>query len=85
MRGLIRRTPECALHVHVGMPDPETARSGSSTALRAHLPLLQALGGELALLVRRGLGPRERARSRSCAPIRAAGYRASFSELGRVR
>src|SRR3954452_4746949 len=25
MRGLIRRTPECALHVHVGMPDPETA------------------------------------------------------------
>ena len=25
MRGLMRRTPECALHVHVGMPDPETA------------------------------------------------------------
>ena len=22
MRGLIQRTPECALHVHVGMPDP---------------------------------------------------------------
>src|SRR5262249_34443305 len=25
MRGLIQRTPECALHIHVGMPDPETA------------------------------------------------------------
>src|SRR6185503_10088716 len=25
MRGLMRRTPECALHVHVGMPDEETA------------------------------------------------------------
>ena len=25
MRGLIKRTPECALHVHVGVPDPDTA------------------------------------------------------------
>src|SRR3954451_6984568 len=24
LRGLLRRTPTCALHVHVGMPDPET-------------------------------------------------------------
>jgi glutamate---cysteine ligase / carboxylate-amine ligase len=36
------RTPPCGLHVHVGMPDPETAvRVGN--ALRCHLPLLQAL------------------------------------------
>jgi carboxylate-amine ligase len=36
------RTPPCGLHVHVGMPDPETAvRVGN--ALRYHLPLLQAL------------------------------------------
>jgi len=42
MRGLMRRTPTCALHIHVGMPDPETAIRACN-ALRAHLPLLQAL------------------------------------------
>ena len=25
MRGLIKRTPECALHVHVAMPSPDAA------------------------------------------------------------
>jgi carboxylate-amine ligase len=40
--GLIRRTPECALHVHVGMPDPESAVRVLN-ALRAELPLLQGL------------------------------------------
>lgn len=43
MRGLIRRTPECALHVHVGMPDPEAAVA-ASTGLREALPLIQGLG-----------------------------------------
>lgn len=42
MRGLIRRTPECALHVHVGMPDAETAIRVFNR-LRHWLPLLQAL------------------------------------------
>jgi carboxylate-amine ligase len=42
MRGLVERTPTCALHVHVGMPDPETAIAVYNR-LRAHLPLLQAL------------------------------------------
>lgn len=42
MRGLIRRTPEAALHVHVGMPDPETAIRAFN-GLRAHLPVLAAL------------------------------------------
>jgi carboxylate-amine ligase len=42
MRGLVERTPTCALHVHVGMPDPETAIAVFNR-LRAHLPLLQAL------------------------------------------
>ena len=42
MRGLIRRTPECALHVHVGMPDEETAIRVFNR-LRHWLPLLQAL------------------------------------------
>jgi glutamate---cysteine ligase / carboxylate-amine ligase len=42
MRGLLRRTPTCALHVHVGMPDPETAIRAFN-GMRAHLPALQAL------------------------------------------
>jgi glutamate---cysteine ligase / carboxylate-amine ligase len=42
MRGLARRTPTCALHVHVGMPDGETAIRACN-GLRQHLPLLQAL------------------------------------------
>jgi carboxylate-amine ligase len=42
MRGLMWRTPTCALHVHVGMPDAETAIRAFN-GLRAHLPLLQAL------------------------------------------
>ena len=43
MRSLIRRTPECALHVHVGAPDPDAAID-ILNGLRAHLPLLQGLG-----------------------------------------
>jgi carboxylate-amine ligase len=42
LRGLLERTPTCALHVHVGMPDPETAIEAANR-LRSHLPLLQAL------------------------------------------
>jgi carboxylate-amine ligase len=43
MRGLIKRTPECALHVHVALPDPDTA-AAAFTGLRAALPLVQGLG-----------------------------------------
>jgi glutamate---cysteine ligase / carboxylate-amine ligase len=42
MQGLLRRTPTCALHVHVGMPDPQTAIAVHNR-LRSFLPLLQAL------------------------------------------
>jgi carboxylate-amine ligase len=35
-------TPPCGLHVHVGVPDPETA-IGVANAMRHHLPLLAAL------------------------------------------
>jgi glutamate---cysteine ligase / carboxylate-amine ligase len=42
MRGLVERTPTAALHVHVGMPDPETAID-TCNRLRVHLPLFQAL------------------------------------------
>jgi glutamate---cysteine ligase / carboxylate-amine ligase len=42
MRGFMRRTPTCALHVHVGMPDPESAIR-VCTGLRSYLPVLQGL------------------------------------------
>ncbi len=43
MRGIIKRTPECALHVHVGVSDPESAVAAMN-GLREHLPLLHGLG-----------------------------------------
>ena len=42
MRGFMRRTPTCALHIHVGMPDPESAIRVSA-GLRSYLPVLQGL------------------------------------------
>lgn len=42
LRGLAQRTPTCAVHVHVGMPDRETALR-TYNGLREHLPLVQAL------------------------------------------
>ena len=43
MRGLIRRTPECALHVHVAMPTADAAVDGLM-GIREALPLIGALG-----------------------------------------
>ena len=40
--GDLLRTPPCGLHVHVGMPDPETAVRVAN-AFRLYLPVLQAL------------------------------------------
>jgi carboxylate-amine ligase len=42
LRGLLRRTPTAAVHVHVGMPDAETAIR-TFNGLREHLPVLGAL------------------------------------------
>ena len=42
MRGFMSRTPTCALHVHVGMPDPEAAIR-VCTGLRSYLPVLQGM------------------------------------------
>jgi carboxylate-amine ligase len=42
LRGLLRRTPTAAVHVHVGMPDAETAIRAFN-GLREHLPVLGAL------------------------------------------
>jgi carboxylate-amine ligase len=43
MQGLIRRTPECALHVHVGLPDTDAAVAAMN-GIRERLPLLHGLG-----------------------------------------
>jgi carboxylate-amine ligase len=43
MQGLIKRTPECALHVHVGVPSPDDAVAAMN-GLREVLPLLHGLG-----------------------------------------
>jgi glutamate---cysteine ligase / carboxylate-amine ligase len=43
MQGLIKRTPECALHVHVGVPDPDSAVAAMN-GIRERLPLLHGLG-----------------------------------------
>lgn len=42
LRGLGLRTPTCALHVHVSLPDP-TVAIAAFNELREHLPVLQAL------------------------------------------
>jgi glutamate---cysteine ligase / carboxylate-amine ligase len=42
MRGLLQRTPECALHVHVGMPDPQAAVRAFN-GMRRWLPMLAGL------------------------------------------
>jgi len=44
MRELARREPTFALHVHIGVPDPESAIR-LHNRLRGHLPLLLALSG----------------------------------------
>jgi carboxylate-amine ligase len=43
LRGLLRRTPHCGLHVHVGMPDAETAVR-TLNGMRKWLPMLIGLG-----------------------------------------
>jgi carboxylate-amine ligase len=43
MRAIMRQTPHCGVHVHVGMPDEESLIRACN-GLRAWIPLLQALG-----------------------------------------
>ena len=47
LRGIVQRTPDCALHVHVGMPDNETSIAVYN-ALREYVPLLVGLSGNSA-------------------------------------
>jgi glutamate---cysteine ligase / carboxylate-amine ligase len=55
VRGLIQRTPECALHVHISMPDRETAVRAYN-GLRGWLPLLGGLAGSSAFWFGRDSG-----------------------------
>ena len=66
MRGLVSRTPTAALHVHVGMPDPETAIDVCNR-MRAHLPLLQALAAHSPFWHGQRLRPGQRALGRCSA------------------
>jgi glutamate---cysteine ligase / carboxylate-amine ligase len=43
MRGVMRQSPHCGVHVHVGMPDAETVIRACN-GMRKWVPLLQALG-----------------------------------------
>ena len=47
LRGIVQRTPDCALHVHVGVPDEQTSIA-IYNALREYLPLLVGLSGNSA-------------------------------------
>ena len=83
MRGLLRRTPTCALHVHVGMPDPETAirafnrmRAAAAGAAGARRPL--------AVLARDRLGLRDRPRA-AVPRLPARRHPARVRRLGRLR
>jgi carboxylate-amine ligase len=55
MRGIARREPTFALHVHVGVADPESAIR-LMNRLRAHLPLLLALSASSPLWRGRATG-----------------------------
>src|SRR4051794_39661690 len=47
LRGIVQRTPDCALHVHVGVPDND-ASIAIYNALREYVPLLVGLSGNSA-------------------------------------
>src|SRR4051794_4088214 len=85
-------TPIAALHVHVGMPDPETAIRAFN-ALRRHLPLLEALaanspfrhGLDSGFASARGLAIRGWARSGAPREMRDwADFAASTDRLARA-
>ncbi len=82
MRGLIKRTPECALHVHVAMPSAGRRRGRADGAARGAAADRRDRGG-LAVLVRHGLGPGERALGGDPGLSRAR-RPAAAARLGRV-
>ena len=70
LRGLLRRTPESALHVHVGLPDERTA-ARAFNAMRLHVPLLVGLAANSPFWFGTELGSLQRAAT--CSPARTPG------------
>src|SRR3954454_4853574 len=80
MRVLMRQTPHCGVHVHVGMPDAETAVRACN-GMRAWIPLLQALGANSPYWYGRDSGLAS-SRSVICNSFPRAGIPRHFDDYG---
>src|SRR4051794_12940207 len=78
MRGVMRQTPHCGVHVHVSMPDGETAVRACN-GMRAWIPLLQALGANSPFWYGRDSGLAS-ARSVICNSFPRAGIPRAFAD-----
>src|SRR3954451_25110762 len=78
MRALMRQTPHCGVHVHVGMPDGEPAVRAAN-GMRAWIPLLQALGANSPYWYGRDSGLAS-ARSVICNSFPRAGIPRAFAD-----
>ena len=76
MGALMRQTPHCGVHVHVGMPDGESAVRAAN-GMRAWIPLLQALAANSPYWYGRdsGLASARAVSATPCPFRRAAGVR----------
>jgi carboxylate-amine ligase len=80
MRVLMRQTPHCGVHVHIGMPDGEAAVRACN-GLRSWIPLLQALGANSPYWYGRDSGLAS-ARSVICNSFPRAGIPRPFAGYG---
>jgi len=80
MRGIMRQTPHCGVHVHVGMPDGDTAVRACN-GMRNWIPLLQALGANSPFWYGRDSGLAS-ARSVICNSFPRAGIPRAFADYG---
>jgi glutamate---cysteine ligase / carboxylate-amine ligase len=78
MRGVMRQTPHCGVHIHVGMPDGETAVRACN-GMRAWIPLLQALSANSPYWYGRDSGLAS-ARSVICNSFPRAGIPRAFAD-----
>src|SRR4051794_38298933 len=78
MQGVMRQTPHCGVHVHVGMPDGETAVRACN-GMRAWIPLLQALSANSPFWYGRDSGLAS-ARSVICNSFPRAGIPRAFAD-----
>jgi len=79
LRSLMRQTAHCGVHVHVGMPDGETAVRAAN-GMRAWIPLLQALGANSPFLYGRDSGLAS-ARSVICNSLPRSGIPRVFADF----